>query len=70
MSTTSEQEQIRRIAYEIWQAEGEPAGRDREHWERSRLLRGAARCRLACCPGRVGLRASPVVNRIAIECRV
>lgn len=27
------QEQLRARAYGIWQAEGEPHGRDREHWE-------------------------------------
>ncbi len=27
------QEQLRARAYDIWQAEGEPHGRDREHWE-------------------------------------
>lgn len=26
-------EQLRERAYSIWQAEGEPHGRDREHWE-------------------------------------
>ena len=38
MTATSEQEEIRRIAYEIWQAEGEPEGRDREHWERAAAI--------------------------------
>lgn len=38
MSAPSELEEIRRIAYEIWQAEGEPSGRDREHWERARRI--------------------------------
>jgi len=33
--STSESEEIQRIAYELWQIEGEPAGRDREHWERA-----------------------------------
>ena len=28
-----EQEAIARRAYEIWEAEGRPHGRDREHWE-------------------------------------
>lgn len=27
------QEQLRARAYDIWQAEGQPHGRDREHWE-------------------------------------
>ncbi|MCT8002184.1 DUF2934 domain-containing protein [Sphingomonas sanguinis] len=26
-------EKLRQRAYDIWQAEGEPHGRDREHWE-------------------------------------
>jgi Protein of unknown function (DUF2934) len=38
MDATSEQEEIRRIAYGIWQAEGEPEGRDREHWERAKTI--------------------------------
>ena len=29
----SENEAIARRAYEIWEAEGRPHGRDREHWE-------------------------------------
>jgi hypothetical protein len=29
----NEQEAIARRAYEIWEAEGRPHGRDREHWE-------------------------------------
>jgi hypothetical protein len=29
------QEQLRARAYGIWQAEGEPHGRDREHWEKA-----------------------------------
>jgi hypothetical protein len=28
-------ERIRRRAYEIWEAEGRPAGRDEEHWHRA-----------------------------------
>ena len=27
------EEQLRQRAYSIWQAEGEPHGRDREHWD-------------------------------------
>ncbi|BCI69758.1 hypothetical protein SPKIRA_05880 [Sphingomonas paucimobilis] len=27
------EEQLRQRAYDIWQAEGEPHGRDRDHWE-------------------------------------
>ena len=38
MGTKSEREEIEKIAYEIWQAEGEPEGRDQEHWERARKL--------------------------------
>lgn len=29
------EEQLRQRAYGIWQAEGEPHGRDRDHWERA-----------------------------------
>jgi hypothetical protein len=28
-------DRIRQRAYEIWQQEGEPDGREREHWERA-----------------------------------
>ena len=38
MSTPTDTEEIQRIAYEIWQIEGEPAGRDREHWERAKRI--------------------------------
>ena len=38
MHTPSELEEIQRIAYEIWQIEGEPAGRDQEHWDRARRI--------------------------------
>ena len=35
--------QIRQHAYRLWQQEGEPHGRDREHWERAeRELAGDA----------------------------
>ncbi|WP_312170915.1 DUF2934 domain-containing protein [Stutzerimonas kunmingensis] len=29
-------EQIRQRAYEIWQAEGQPEGKESEHWQRAR----------------------------------
>lgn len=35
------QEQIRRRAYEIWQREGCPEGREREHWEQAVRETGA-----------------------------
>lgn len=30
-------ERIRERAYQIWMSEGQPLGRDGEHWERARL---------------------------------
>lgn len=30
--------EIRRIAYEIWEREGRPEGRDREHWEMAKEM--------------------------------
>ncbi len=33
MTVEDREEQLRQRAYGIWQAEGEPHGRDREHWE-------------------------------------
>jgi len=38
MSVTSEAEEIQRIAYELWQIDGEPFGREHEHWERARRI--------------------------------
>ena len=38
MNASSDSEEIQRIAYEIWQIEGEPAGRDHEHWEQARRI--------------------------------
>lgn len=29
------EEQLRQRAYDIWQSEGEPHGRDRDHWEQA-----------------------------------
>jgi hypothetical protein len=38
MTASSDLEEIQRIAYELWQIEGEPEGRDHEHWERARRI--------------------------------
>jgi hypothetical protein len=38
MTASSEAEEIQRIAYEIWQIEGEPFGRDHEHWQRANRI--------------------------------
>lgn len=32
------QREIRRIAYSLWAEDGRPDGRDREHWERAKLI--------------------------------
>jgi hypothetical protein len=32
------EQRIREKAYEIWNLEGQPEGRDREHWERAEAL--------------------------------
>ena len=32
---TPRSEEIQKIAYELWQIEGEPEGRDKDHWERA-----------------------------------
>jgi len=37
-SALSESEEIQRIAYELWQIDGEPFGREEEHWERARRI--------------------------------
>ena len=33
----SEEEWIRKRAYALWEEEGYPSGKDREHWERAKL---------------------------------
>ena len=41
MSVTSDRpsnDEIARVAYAIWEAEGQPEGRDHEHWMRARQL--------------------------------
>lgn len=30
--------EIRKIAYRLWMEEGQPEGRDREHWERAKEI--------------------------------
>lgn len=35
---TSANDEIARVAYAIWEAEGQPEGRDHEHWMRARQL--------------------------------
>lgn len=32
------QREIRKIAYSLWMQEGQPAGRDREHWEAAKEI--------------------------------
>ena len=32
------QREIRKIAYRLWMEEGQPEGRDREHWERAKEI--------------------------------
>lgn len=33
--TPKKEDQIRRRAYELWQAEGQPHGHDVEHWQKA-----------------------------------
>jgi hypothetical protein len=41
---TPTNEEIARVAHAIWEAEGQPEGRDHEHWMRARqLICGEAR---------------------------
>jgi hypothetical protein len=37
MMKSDHEDQIRRRAYEIWQSEGQPHGRDEEHWQKARV---------------------------------
>jgi hypothetical protein len=39
-------DEIARVAFEIWQAEGEPDGRDQEHWARAKRLVMQARAKV------------------------
>ena len=32
------EERIRRKAYELWEEEGRPAGREMDHWDKARIL--------------------------------
>jgi hypothetical protein len=41
MNLSKSAERIRERAYQIWEIEGRPDGRDREHW-----LRAEAECRV------------------------
>jgi hypothetical protein len=36
MMAESEDDWIKRRAYELWESEGHPTGKDSEHWERAR----------------------------------
>jgi hypothetical protein len=58
MTASSESEEIQRIAYEIWQIEGEPVGRDHEHWERAKRIFESRRG----SPGVETARSAPPVN--------
>lgn len=40
--TAERQQRIRERAYHLWQADGEPEGRDLDYWERARELVGMA----------------------------
>lgn len=40
MNDDKAQREIRRIAYSLWAQEGQPEGRDREHWERAKVIWG------------------------------
>jgi hypothetical protein len=42
MQDDGREDGIRRRAYEIWEAEGRPEGRDREHWARAEAETGGA----------------------------
>jgi hypothetical protein len=35
MNTESLEERIRQRAYQIWEEDGQPEGREHEHWERA-----------------------------------
>jgi hypothetical protein len=35
MSQRSNEEQVRELAYQIWETEGRPEGREQDHWVRA-----------------------------------
>lgn len=37
-SKDSAQREIRKIAYALWMEQGQPDGRDREHWEAAKVI--------------------------------
>jgi len=37
-SKNSAQREIRKIAYALWMEQGQPDGRDREHWEAAKVI--------------------------------
>lgn len=37
-SERNAQREIRRIAYALWMEQGQPDGRDREHWEAAKVI--------------------------------
>ncbi len=38
MQDEKSQHEIRKIAYELWVKDGQPEGRDREHWEAAKEI--------------------------------
>lgn len=38
MSKSTDEAEIRRIAYRLWINEGQPEGRDRHHWETAKEI--------------------------------
>jgi hypothetical protein len=56
MRKTPTQEEIARRAYELWEKDGRPEGREREHW--SRAERELANARAAAPSNRSGGAAS------------
>jgi hypothetical protein len=64
------EEQLRQRAYGIWQAEGEPHGRDRDHWEKAeRELTEAVPDEpvAAAKPAALGTKADTAPQTIAAE---
>lgn len=52
--TVTEYDKISLRAFQIWEAEGRPEGRDLEHWLRAEI-------ELRVVPGRVGVKSPPAL---------
>lgn len=61
-----QEERIRLRAYEIWEREGRPEGREAEHWDRARSeIEAESGARTQAVPAARVLGAAPTANEVA-----